>query len=85
MPAGHMRFVPSHKQTDNVIDALPLAKWHVELVLISNEADRNAFLALECLHDILSHAVQKVCKLDPGQITLYNRMTPPLVRSLRPS
>ena len=41
IPAGHMRFVPAHKQTDSDTTSLPPAKWLAELVLISSEEGRN--------------------------------------------
>ena len=34
---GHMRFVPTHKQTKGDANNLTPAKWPGELVLISNE------------------------------------------------
>ncbi len=36
IPAGHMRFVPAHKQSDEDIPVLFPAKWPVELVFIAN-------------------------------------------------
>ena len=33
IPAGHMRFVPAHKQSDEANPVLSPAKWLVELVL----------------------------------------------------
>jgi hypothetical protein len=38
IPAGHMRFVPIHRQSDDSTATLPQAKWLVEMVLISNAA-----------------------------------------------
>ena len=37
IPAGHMRFIPAHKQTDEANPILSPAKWPVELVLVANE------------------------------------------------
>ena len=36
IPAGHMRFVPAHKQSNEATLVLFPAKWPVELVLIAN-------------------------------------------------
>ena len=41
IPAGQMRFVPAHKQSDEPNPALSPAKWPVELVLIANEKGRS--------------------------------------------
>jgi len=35
--AGHMRFVPAHKQSNNDTTSFSPATWPVEMVLISNE------------------------------------------------
>ncbi len=40
IPAGHMRFVPAHKQSDKANPVLSPTKWPVELVLIANEKGR---------------------------------------------
>ena len=44
IPTGHMRFVPTHRQSDDTTAALSLAKWPVEMALISNEAGREQYL-----------------------------------------
>ena len=36
IPAGHMRFVPAHKQSNEATHVLSLAKWPVDFVLIAN-------------------------------------------------
>ena len=43
IPAGHMRFVPARKQSDEASPVLSPAKWHVDLVLIANDKDRETF------------------------------------------
>jgi len=40
IPTGNMRFVPDQSQSDDTTVTLPLAKWPVEIVLITNEAGR---------------------------------------------
>jgi hypothetical protein len=44
IPSDHMRFVPAHRQSDDMINTLPPAKWPAELALIFNEADREKYL-----------------------------------------
>ena len=44
IPAGDMHFVPAHKQADEAAVALSPAKWPVELVLIANYKEREAFI-----------------------------------------
>jgi len=44
IPAGHMRFVPAHKQSDEANPVLSPAKWPVELVLIAIEKGRETFI-----------------------------------------
>ena len=46
IPTRLMRFVRAHKQKDGDTTYLPLAKWPVELVLISNEEGRNQFVSM---------------------------------------
>ncbi len=59
IPAGHMRFVPAHKQTDGDPTALTPARWPVELVIISNEAGRNLFLDETRIYGVLAPAISK--------------------------
>ncbi len=40
IPAGHVRFVPAHKQSDETSPILSPASWPVELMLIANEKGR---------------------------------------------
>ncbi len=61
IPTGHMRFVPAHRQSDDVAATLLPAKWPVELVLISNEAGRERYLDQSRIHRILAPAIQVVC------------------------
>jgi hypothetical protein len=55
--AGHMRFVPTHRQSDDLTATLSPVKWPVELVLISNEADREKYLDQPRIHKILAPAI----------------------------
>ena len=57
IPTGHMRFGPAHRQPDDMTATLPLAKWSVELILISNEASREKYLDTSPIHMILAPAI----------------------------
>ncbi len=63
IPAGHMRFVPSHKQSDEDNSVLSLAKWPVELVLIANSKGRESFLCHDRITRILCPPIQATCTL----------------------
>ena len=76
IPAGHMRFVPAHKQSDEATPVLSLAKWSVEFVLITNAKGWETFICHDRIHQIPSPAIQATCLLTPGQ-TLFSRPHPP--------
>ena len=57
IPTGHMRFIPAHKQSDDVSMALTPAKWPVELVLIANDKGREAYLNNNRIRTILAPAI----------------------------
>ena len=63
IPAGHMRFVPAHKQTDSDTTSLPPAKWPVELVLISKEEGRNQLVSMNRINQILAPPLRNVCHM----------------------
>jgi len=63
IPIGHMRFVPSQKQTDGDTTSLPPAKWTVELVIISNEAGRNQFVGIDRINQVIPPALRSVCQM----------------------
>jgi hypothetical protein len=65
IPAGHMRFVPAHKQADEATDVLSPAKWSVEFVLIANPKGREAFMDINRIHTILAPAIQATSHLAP--------------------
>ena len=44
IPAGHIGFVPAHKQSEEAPPVLSPAKWPVEFVLIANAKGRETFL-----------------------------------------
>ena len=44
IPAGHMRIVPAHKQSNEATPVLSPAKWPVKLVLIANDKVRETFV-----------------------------------------
>jgi len=56
-PAGHMHFVPAHKQSDETSPVLSPAKWPVELVYIANEKGRETFI---------SHDRIRICSKPPA-------------------
>jgi hypothetical protein len=70
-PAGHMRFVRAHKQTDSDTTSLPLAKWPVELVLISSEERRNQFVNMYRINQILAPALRIACHMTTGQLRFF--------------
>ena len=71
IPAGHMRFVPSHKQTDEDTPTLTPAKWPVEFVLIANSMGREAFLSHERIHRVLCPAIRATCALSHEQTKFF--------------
>jgi hypothetical protein len=71
IPAGHMRFVPAHKQSDIGTDSFSRAKWPVELVLISNEEGRNQFVNTERIHQILGPALCNTCQTTTEQLRFF--------------
>jgi hypothetical protein len=73
IPAGHMRFVPAHRQSDDITATLPPAKWPVELVLISNEIYHAKYLDHSRIHIILAPAIQGVCHMSPAQTKFFPR------------
>ncbi len=66
-----MRFVPAHRQSDDVTGTLPPAKWPVELVLISKEAGRGKYLDKSRIHIILAPAIKAVCHTTPAQTKFF--------------
>jgi hypothetical protein len=77
IPAGHMRFDPAHKQSDEATPVLSLARWPEEFVLIANAKDRETFICHDRIHQILSPAVYATCRLTPAQ-TLFFPILPPM-------
>jgi hypothetical protein len=57
IPVGHMRFVPTRRQSDDLTASLPPAKWPMEGVLISSEAARENCLDQARIRRILSRAI----------------------------
>ena len=92
IPAGHLRFVPAHKQSDRDTTSLPPAKWPVELVLISNEESRNQFVNRDHIHQILAPALRSTCQISTDQLRFFPNTrekrgqpyTPPKERPMRP-
>jgi hypothetical protein len=93
IPAGHVRFVPPHKQSDEATHVLSPAKWPAEFVLISNSKGRETFLSHGRITRILCPAIQATCNLTQEQTRLFptptldrgqfiGRLTPPPRRSL---
>ena len=71
IPNGHMRFVPADKQTDDPSMVLKPAKWPVQLVLIANAKGRETYLDAERINNILSLAIQAICRLTPTEKTFF--------------
>ncbi len=75
IPSGHMRFVPADKQTDDESMELKPAKWPLELILIANEIGREACLDDDRIRNILSPAIENICRLKPEDTIFF----PPLL------
>ncbi len=75
IPAGHMRFVPAHKQSDEANPVLSPAKRLVEFVLIANEKGRETFVCHDQIQQILRPAIQTTCLLTAAQTLCFP--TPP--------
>jgi len=75
IPAGHMRFVLPHKQSDGATSKLSPAEWPVKLDLIANEKGRDAFLNIDRIQKILAPATQDTCCLTPAETLFF--LTPP--------
>jgi hypothetical protein len=67
IPAGHMRFVPAHTQSDEATSILSQAKWPVEFLLVANAKGRETFICHERIHQILGPAILATCLLAPAQ------------------
>ncbi len=57
IPAGHMCFVPAHKQAGETTAILSPAKWLVEFVLIANPKGRETFVDPDRIHTIMAPAI----------------------------
>ena len=88
IPAGHMRFVPSHKQSDEVTPLLSPVKWPVEFVLIANSKGRDSYLGHDIISQILCPAIRATCGLSTEQTIFFPSLPPsgyiPEAASLRP-
>jgi hypothetical protein len=65
--AGHVRFVPAHRQSDNATSSLSPAKWPVEFVLVFKETDRGAFVSHDRIITIIAPAIQATGRLIPAK------------------
>jgi hypothetical protein len=93
IPAEHMRFVPSHKQSDEATPVLSPAKWPAKFVLIANSKGRETFLSHDRIARILYPALQATCNLTQEKTRFFptptldrvqfnGRLTPPARKSL---
>jgi hypothetical protein len=57
LSSAYMRSVPANKQYDDATSSLSPVRWRVEIVIIFNEAGRDAFLNHDWIHTILSPAI----------------------------
>jgi len=73
IPTDHMRFVPTHRQSDDTTATLPPAKWPVEMVLLSNETGREQYLYQPMIHKITALAIQDVCQMTPELTKFFPR------------
>ena len=69
--AGHMRFVPAHKQSDEASPVLSPAKWPVELILIANHKGRETFVSHDRIQQITGPAIQATCLITAAQILFF--------------
>ncbi len=76
IPAGHMRFVPAHKQPNEATSNLSPAKWPVEFVLIANEKGRESFLSHGRIQKIPAPANHATCRLAPTRIRFFPTYPP---------
>ena len=55
LSANQLKFFPAHKQLDNDLNipAIKPSDWSVDLIIIANEEERQAFLHHDRLHRIL--------------------------------
>ena len=77
IPAGYMRFVPTNQQADIPSAFMTPVRWHADLIMISNETSRSAYMDIERVRAILAHAIQMACGLSPAQIILFSAANPP--------
>ena len=61
IPAGHMRFVPTHRELYDMTTDLSPTKWTMEIVLIYNATGRETYLDHSWVHMILSPAIEDIC------------------------
>ncbi len=73
--AGHMHFVPAHKQSDEATPILSFARWPMEFVLIAIDKGRETFVCHDRIQQILSPSLQATCLLTASQILFFP--TPP--------
>ena len=78
IPAGHMRFVPAHKQADEATPTLHPAKWPVEFFLIANPSGREAFLSHDRINQIMCPTIRATCALAQEHTQFFP--SPPLTR-----
>jgi len=78
IPAGYIRFVSAHKQSDEATVVLSPLKWPVEFVLIANAKNRETFICQDRIHKILGPVIKANCRLTPAQTHIFP--TPPSTR-----
>jgi hypothetical protein len=70
-PGVHMRFVPAHRQSDDMTTILSPAKWLVGLVFITNAAGREKYLDQSRTHMILAPAIQAVWHMTTAKTKFF--------------
>jgi len=64
IPTGHMRFMPAHRQSDDLTATLFPFKWPVEFLSIANAAGRETYLVDQSLiQGILAPTIRDVCRM----------------------
>ena len=69
--AGHMRFVPAHRQSDDLTATLSPAMCPVEFVLIAYAAGHAKYLDQSRIQGILAPAIYNVCRMTSEQTNVF--------------
>jgi hypothetical protein len=71
IPAGHMRVVSEHLQSDYTTSDLSPAKRPAEFMLISSESGREAYLDESRIRAILAPIIHDTCRMTPARTNFF--------------